>query len=218
MTWATFPRKCAASSCVSGWPSCPRSLRGTLYTKVVSPLRGTFCVHLFRDWEHLVLTQALTMNHFGLNLNLSSQELTHFVFCPLARIFLNVVYLQCIYLNTYIYFFYNIPFFHLHSRIDSYAGGTSGKEPAWWYRGPKRSSLIPVLQRSPGGRHNNPPQYFCLKNLMDRGAWQSMGLQRVINYWSDLVHMHTCSLFYIISSCKTWWQLNVIFIYFFIEE
>ena len=77
-----------------------------------------------------MLTQALTMNHFGLNLNLGSQELTHFVFCPLARIFLNVVYLQCIYLNTYIYFFYNIPFFHLHSRIDSYAGGTSGKEPA----------------------------------------------------------------------------------------
>ena len=48
-----------------------------------------------------MLTQALTMNHFGLNLNLGSQELTHFVFCTLARIFLNAVYLQCIYLNTH---------------------------------------------------------------------------------------------------------------------
>ena len=110
MTWATFPGKCAASFCVSGWPSCPRSLRGTLYTKVVSPLRGTFCVHLFRDRQHLVLTQALTVNHFGLNLNLGSQELTHFVFCPLDRIFLNVVYLHCIYLNIYIYIYIFIIF------------------------------------------------------------------------------------------------------------
>ena len=26
--------------------------------------------------------------------------------------------------------------------------------------------------RSPGGGHGNPPQYFCLENPMDRGAWQ----------------------------------------------
>ena len=58
-----------------------------------------------------MLTQALTVNHFGLNLNLGSQELTHFVFCPLARIFLNVVYLHCIYLNTYIYIFIIFPSF-----------------------------------------------------------------------------------------------------------
>ena len=60
-----------------------------------------------------MLTQALTMNHFGLNLNLGNQELTHFVFCPLARIFLNVVYLHCIYLYIYIYIFIFIifPFF-----------------------------------------------------------------------------------------------------------
>ena len=52
-----------------------------------------------------MLTQALTMNHCGLNLNLGNQELTHFVFCPLARIFLNVVYLHCIYLYIYIYIY-----------------------------------------------------------------------------------------------------------------
>ena len=73
--------RCCLLLCVRS-PSCPRSLRGTLYTKVVSPLRRMFCVHLFRDWEHLVLTQALTLNHFGLNPNLGSQELTPFVFCP----------------------------------------------------------------------------------------------------------------------------------------
>ena len=38
---------------------------------------------------------------------------------------------------------------------------------------------IPQLERSPGGRHGNPPQYSCLKNARDRGAGglQSMGLQ-----------------------------------------
>ena len=31
--------------------------------------------------------------------------------------------------------------------------------------------LIPGSGRSPGGGHGNPPQYSCLKNPMDRGAW-----------------------------------------------
>ena len=30
--------------------------------------------------------------------------------------------------------------------------------------------LIPGLGRSPGGRNDNPLQYSCLENLMDRGA------------------------------------------------
>ena len=41
---------------------------------------------------------------------------------------------------------------------------------------------ISGLGRSPGGGHGNPLQYSCLKNPMDRGAWQatqSTGLQRV---------------------------------------
>ena len=31
-------------------------------------------------------------------------------------------------------------------------------------------SLIPGLERSPGGRRGNLHQYSCLENLMDRGA------------------------------------------------
>ena len=40
--------------------------------------------------------------------------------------------------------------------------------------------LIPGLGRAPGGGHGNPLQYSCLKNPMDRGAWQdkSIRLQR----------------------------------------
>ena len=30
---------------------------------------------------------------------------------------------------------------------------------------------IPVLGRSPGGKHGSPPQYSRLENPMDRGAW-----------------------------------------------
>ena len=33
--------------------------------------------------------------------------------------------------------------------------------------------LIPVLGRSPGEGNENPLQYSCLGNLIDRGAWQA---------------------------------------------
>ena len=35
----------------------------------------------------------------------------------------------------------------------------------------RRWGLIPGLGRSPGGGNDNPPQYSCLKNPMDRGVW-----------------------------------------------
>ena len=33
--------------------------------------------------------------------------------------------------------------------------------------------LISGWERSPGGGHDDPLQYFCLGNPMDRGAWQA---------------------------------------------
>ena len=33
------------------------------------------------------------------------------------------------------------------------------------------SGLTPGLGRSPGDENDNPLQYPCLENLMDRGAW-----------------------------------------------
>ena len=33
------------------------------------------------------------------------------------------------------------------------------------------ASSIPRLGRSSGGGQGNPPQYSCLENPMDRGAW-----------------------------------------------
>ena len=33
------------------------------------------------------------------------------------------------------------------------------------------AGLIPGLGSSPGGRNDNPLQYSCLENPMDRGPW-----------------------------------------------
>ena len=33
---------------------------------------------------------------------------------------------------------------------------------------------VPELERSTGGGHVNPLQYSCLKNPVDRGAWQGV--------------------------------------------
>ena len=39
------------------------------------------------------------------------------------------------------------------------------------YRDIRDTSLIPWSGRSPGRGHDNPLQYSCLENPMDRGAW-----------------------------------------------
>ena len=36
------------------------------------------------------------------------------------------------------------------------------------------TASIPGLRRFPGGGNGNPPQYFCLENPMDRGAWRAI--------------------------------------------
>ena len=47
----------------------------------------------------------------------------------------------------------------------------SGKESAYNAGATGDAGLIPEFGRSPGGGHNNPHQYSCLENPMDRGAW-----------------------------------------------
>ena len=43
----------------------------------------------------------------------------------------------------------------------------------------KDTDSIPGLGKSPGEGHGNPFQESCLENSMDRGAWWSIGSQRV---------------------------------------
>ena len=51
-----------------------------------------------------------------------------------------------------------------------FPGGSDGKESACNAGDP---GLIPWLGRSPGEGNDNPLQYSCLENSMDRGAWRA---------------------------------------------
>ena len=70
-------------------------------------------------------------------------------------------------------------------------GNSSGKESSW---NGKRPGSIPGLRRSSGGGHDNPLQYSCLKNSMDRGSWRAT-VHRVAKNWTRLkrlsMHEHT---------------------------
>ena len=48
-------------------------------------------------------------------------------------------------------------------------------------------SSVPRLGRSPGGGQDNPLQYSCLENPMDRGAWWAVvhGVTKSQIYLSD---------------------------------
>ena len=43
-----------------------------------------------------------------------------------------------------------------------------------WVTNAGDSSLIPGVGRSPGEGNGNQFQYSCLRNPMDRGAWQAI--------------------------------------------
>ena len=49
-----------------------------------------------------------------------------------------------------------------------FPGGASGKESACNAGDP---GSVSESGRSPGGGNENPPQYSCLENPKDRGAW-----------------------------------------------
>ena len=50
--------------------------------------------------------------------------------------------------------------------------GSAGKESACNAGDTGDMGLIPGSGRSPGGGHDNPLQYPCMGNPMDRGAWR----------------------------------------------
>ena len=85
--------------------------------------------------------------------------------------------------------------------LGGFSDGASGKEPACQCR---RRDSGPILGSggSPGGGHDNPLQYSCLENSMDRGAWQAT-VHRVAKSQTWLkqlsMHTHTFSL-----DCIAW--------------
>ena len=63
-----------------------------------------------------------------------------------------------------------------------FRGGSAGKESA--YNAGDLCS-IPGLGRSPGEGNDNPLQYSCLENPMDRGAWRAI-VHGVTKSWTWL--------------------------------
>ena len=51
----------------------------------------------------------------------------------------------------------------------------------------KEIGLIPWWGRSPGGGNDNPLQYSCLENSMDRGVWQ-VAVHGVVKSWTWLTN------------------------------
>ena len=65
-------------------------------------------------------------------------------------------------------------------------------------------SLISGLGRSPGGGNDNPLQYSCLENPMDRDAWQAT-VHRVTQCLPRLnTHTHTSSVSSVVRRRASW--------------
>ena len=71
-----------------------------------------------------------------------------------------------------------------------FPGSSDGKESAC---NVGDLSLIPGSGRSPGEGNGNPLQYSCLKNPMDRGAWQGIA-HSIAESWTQLSDFITHSL------------------------
>ena len=72
-----------------------------------------------------------------------------------------------------------------------FPGGSDGKESACNAGDP---GSIPGLGKSPGEGNGNPPQYCCLENSMDRGAWCAtvLGAAKTRTQLSDFVSFTWC--------------------------
>ena len=76
--------------------------------------------------------------------------------------------------------------FHLLLRLTSnlrFPGGTVVKNPPVSAGDARGTGLILALGRFPGGGYDNPFQYSCLENPMDRGTWQPV-VHRVTQSWT----------------------------------
>ena len=83
------------------------------------------------------------------------------------------------------------------AQIMGFPGGISGKESACRCRRYKSCRLDPWSERSPGEGNDNPLQYSCLGNPMDRGAWQAIvhGVATSGTWPSVWVHTPKLSVF-----------------------
>ena len=62
---------------------------------------------------------------------------------------------------------------HITSSVGASRGAASGKEPPANAGATREEGSIPAPGRSAGGGPDNPLQYSCLENPMDRGVCQA---------------------------------------------
>ena len=71
-------------------------------------------------------------------------------------------------------------YIYIYIEYGGFPGGSDGKESTC---NAGDLGLIPGLGRSPGDGNDNPLQYSCLENPMDRGAWWATN-HRVAKSWT----------------------------------
>ena len=74
--------------------------------------------------------------------------------------------------------------------LKGFPDGSVDKESACNAGDTGDASSIPGSGKSPREGHGNPPQYSCLKNSMNRGAWQGI-VCGVTKSWTRLSSSHT---------------------------
>ena len=80
--------------------------------------------------------------------------------------------------------------------------------------GPKAHGFDPCLGKIPWGGHDNPLQYSCLEDSMDRGAWRA-AVHRVTKSWTQLKRLGTkvprvvVLAFEMFSYCAYKWNLTI---------
>ena len=107
-------------------------------------------------------------------------------------------YIGCTYIYKYV-FLIDWPHLSLYSALVFYYGASQVvlvvKNPPVNAGDVRDLGSIPGLGRSPRGGHGNPLQYFCLENLMGRGARWAI-VHRVTR---SLFHFHLSRISYILS-------------------
>ena len=113
-------------------------------------------------------------------------------------------------LNSVYYF--NLPNLGVICTNRGFPGCASGKEPTCQWRRPKNAGSIPGSGKSTGVGNGNPPQYSCLKNSMDKGAWQ-VTVHGTAKSWTQLAtEPQTYAIITnIIFSFFPIWNVNFIF-------
>ena len=94
---------------------------------------------------------------------------------------------------------------HLAMSSPYWFSGSGGREPACQCRRHRVAGSVPGSGRALGEGHDNPLQYSCLENPMDREAWRAI-VHRVTQSWTWLKWLSPALSLLVSESLKAWSQ------------